>query len=88
VLASYLRPSLLLVSFPERRHGIPTHNFRSPRIQSGFAHSIQPSAWRNGTASGTEFKPQEFVVDRFSSDTPVDDQFIPRVRFGRERCSQ
>jgi len=40
VLASHLRPPFLLVSFPERRHGIPAHNFRSPSIQSGPVHSF------------------------------------------------
>ena len=50
VLASYLRPSLILVGSPERQHGIPIHIADLQRSRLTQFRSIHPSAWNNRTA--------------------------------------
>ena len=44
LLASYLRPSLLLVGFPEGQHGIPIHSACLLRFRVTQLRPIHPSA--------------------------------------------
>ena len=58
MLASHLRPSLLLVGLPERQHGIPIHSVDLQRFSLTQFRPIHPRAWSNRTASAQRPSPQ------------------------------